>query len=211
MRPTSLEPRDRRAILIGLAVLLPMLVYVGAAKPFVAHVAQLHEQLESERGLLQRELTLLEEVQWYPALLGQADSALQTMVPRLFGGVDGVTATAALAGYAAREARRSRMLVQLSESQDPVLLEHGVIRLEVTIRAISDLEGVLTYFHALDQGPRLVQLQRFAIERAPRSGLLGADAESPLALTATLYGYAVAPAVDDEDGAPSAPAVFTGR
>jgi hypothetical protein len=197
MKAPELSARDRRALLLGLLVLVPALVFAFGVKPYLARVEAAEAQLLTQRRLLQRELALLTDVRRYPERLEAVERALHAEVPRLFGGSDGVTATAALAGYVDRAARSSRVLVQQSESRGAEVLAPGVLELGVTIRAVGDVEGILTLLHALEEGGKLVRIEGLSIERIQRIGFPGSPDEAPLSLSATVAGFAVLPLAAD--------------
>jgi hypothetical protein len=197
MSRRHLQPRERRALVLGMAVVLPALLFVLVVSPYMGSTAGVREQLRAQHALLQQELALLDEPARYPPVLERADSAIHAAVPRLFGGDDGVTATAALAAYVADHARRSRVLVQRTDGGTPAAVVPGVLRLSLELRALGDLEGLMTLFHALEHGPKLVRIESFSIEPA-RPG--APDEDAPLALAAVLAGYVmVAPELAREE------------
>ena len=53
-----LASRDRRAVLLGLAVTLPVLLFVGAVKPYFAALNETRDRIAAERRLLESELDL---------------------------------------------------------------------------------------------------------------------------------------------------------
>lgn len=193
MSATRLRPRDRRALLLGAALLLPILLFGLVGRPYLHALSTTRAELQTQRELLARERTLLEEARAYPARMDDAEAGLRLEVPRLFGGTDELTMTAALAEVVAEEARRSRVLVQGIESREAAPVDEGVLALQVELRALGDLEGVLTFLHALEQGEKLIRVERLAIERAARYERSAAPEEQVLALTASLRGFALRP------------------
>lgn len=185
MTRSALKPRDARALRTGLLVLAPLVAIKLMILPFMHALGGAREQLETERGLLSRELALLDDTKRYPAVLKAAEGRAKSEIPRLFRGADELTATAALSYYASEEARRSRVLVQQIDSRPAATAGGGLRRLEVSLRVQSDLEGVLSWLDALERGPRLVRVEQIAIER----GASSATGES-LDVSCTLVGYA---------------------
>ncbi len=55
----GLTPRDRRAILVGLGILLPAVAYVLGVRPYRAALEGVRDRVAAERELLTRELALL--------------------------------------------------------------------------------------------------------------------------------------------------------
>ena len=72
-----------------------------------------------------------------------------------------------------------------------VLSPSGVRTLRVEIRAESDLQGVLLFLQALENGAKLVRVERVDVSRQPsRSDESSAET---LALSATVSGFAIPP------------------
>jgi hypothetical protein len=192
-----LRQRDRRALTVGTAILVPALLFTLGIRPFADALSQTREQLAVQRGLLGRELALLAEAEHYPELMDRAEEVLEAKTSRLLPGADEVTATARLAGYLGMQTRRSRVLLQQSESRPSEVLAESILAVEVELRALGDLEGLLSFLHALETGETLVRVERLAIERQDRSGGVGPYAADPLVLSATVRGFAVQRAAAD--------------
>jgi hypothetical protein len=169
----------------GLLILAPLVALKLLILPFVHALGAARDQLNTERGLLRRELALLEDTKRYPVVLEAAEGRAKTEIPRLFRGADELSATAALSYYASEQARRTRVLVEQIDARPAVPAGGGLRRLEVSLRMQSDLSGVLSWLDALERGPRLVRVEQIAIER----GASSATWES-LDVSCTLVGYA---------------------
>ena len=186
----ALAPRDRRAITIGLLLVLPAVAYRLALVPYIRALSETRDQLSVQREALGRELAL---VAGGAAPPGEADLAavLRAELPRLFRGADELAATAAFAAYVADRARSSRVLLQQTETAAPERREGGVIALRVTLRALGDLEGILTLLHGLEEGQKLVRVERFAVDQVERLGYRGGRDEEVLTFAALVVAYAV--------------------
>ena len=189
-RIRRLSRRDRRAVLSGLLVLVPALLFHLIVQPFLGELSEMHGRIERERGLLQREQSLLAEVKAYPRRLQAAEAGLLTEAPRLFAGPDLVAASAALSNYLGGKAHSSRVFLQRSETGTPAA-ENGVAELRVELSAVGDLEGMLSFLQALESGPKLVTIPRLVIGRAERVNPSESNDEEVLSLTATVNGYAL--------------------
>src|SRR5262245_43673936 len=55
----ALSSRDRRALRIGLLLVVPALAYVGVVKPYRAALIETRNRVAAERQLLERELALI--------------------------------------------------------------------------------------------------------------------------------------------------------
>ena len=179
--------RDRRALIVGLCVLLPALAW----RPYHAALTDAREQLATQRDLLSRELALLEDLERYPASYRSADSALKRIAPRLFDEADDVLATARMTSYVAGQALSSRVLLQEAEARPAHRTKDGIRALQVEIRAEGDTEGLLRFLQALERGNRLVTVERLAITRTERVVEKGRPPLAVLSFTAMLNGYAL--------------------
>ncbi|HYT05184.1 MAG TPA: GspMb/PilO family protein [Gemmatimonadales bacterium] len=190
---TRLTARDRRALLLGLAVLAPVLVFRGAVQPYARARAALAERLRTQRGLLERELAVLAAADGLPERRERMATLLAADAPRLFPGGDPLAATAELVGYVGDAARRSHLLVQELQSRSVTLVRRtdGLAQVQVEVRGQSDFEGALAFLQALERGTRLVRVDALALERASASS----GGQEILTLRAGISGYvaAVAP------------------
>ena len=200
--PTLPTGRDRRAILLGLCVIVPALLIV-ASRPYRSALADTREQLATQRDLLARELALLEDLERYPGAYRTADSALARIAPRLFDETDDVLATARLTSYVAGQALTSHILFQEAESRPARRTADGIRSLQIEIRAEGDTEGMLRFLQALERGPKLVTVEQLAITRAERVQEKGRPPITVLSLTARINGFAL-PDSASERGAPVA-------
>ena len=202
-RPGAMSDRDRRALRLGLLVLVPALLWVWGVRPYRAALGDARDRLAVQRAALARERALLAGGGGAVELRLAADSAADAARPRLFVARDDLLGSAQLAAYLARAARASDVLLQEADTRPAAVAPSGLRTLQVEIRAESDLEGLLTFLQALEQGERLVRVERLSIARPG-----GADADEGavevLTLSATVLGYALAPAGGaPDDGAPA--------
>ncbi len=185
-----LTPRDRRALLIGAAVLLPVLLLRGVVPPYVRARAALGERVRTQRDLLARELAVLAQARSLPERRARADVSLAADAPRLLPGADPYAATAELVGYVGETARRSHVLVQDLQSRSAIspTPAAGLAQIQVELRGQTDFEGVLRVLQALERGAPLVRVDVLAIERT------GADpgGRETLTLRAAMSGYSAA-------------------
>ena len=186
-----MSPRDRRALLLGAAVLAPALFYIWGVKPYRAALDDARQQLAVERETLARERAAIAAARKNPQLQHLADSAMRAASPRLFQGRDDVMASAELASYLGDIARARHVWLQDAATRPAALSPSGVRTLRVEIRAESDLQGILSLLQALETGSKLVRVERMDVSRQPsRSEESGAET---LALSATISGFAIPP------------------
>jgi hypothetical protein len=191
---STMSPKDRRAIVLGAAVLLPTLLYIWGVKPYRAALAETREQLDIARLALSREKAAVATIRAHPNALRTSDSALAMMVPRMFEGRDDAIASSQLAAYMGGLARQSRVLMQDANTRPSVSLPEGIRTLRVEIRAESDLQGVVTFLQNLEGGEKLVRVDRLQISRAP--GLEEKNGFETLNVAATVSGFAPAVVAD---------------
>ena len=166
MRAPRLTPRDRRAVLIGAAVLVPGLLWSLVASPYLSAVADANERLAAERGLLRRELELLASASEYPKAFDAGAERLLKAAPRLMGGEDDGSASAAMAGYVRRLARMGGANLTRVEPAAAFDAGGGVRALPVAVTGETDLEGLLTFLQLIESGPKLVHVQELRLEAA---------------------------------------------
>jgi hypothetical protein len=204
----TMSHRDRRALLLGAAVLGPALFYIWGVKPYRAALDDARQQLTVERETLARERAAIAAARKNPQLQHLADSAMRATAPHLFQGRDDVMASAELASYLGDLARARHVWLQDAATRPATLSPNGVRTLRVEIRAESDLQGILSLLQALETGGKLVRVERMDISRQPsRTEESGAET---LALSATISGFAIppepagaaSPAIAKRDSAP---------
>lgn len=185
----NLSPSERRTIQRALMVLAPVLVWYVAARPYVAALRDVREQIAIETAALARERAAVEMAKRNPEVQRLTDAAAQATTPRLFAGRDDVMASAELAAYLGDLADRHKVWMQDATTRPGTTSPAGVRTLRVDIRAESDFEGVLEFLQALEQGAKLVRVERLDISQA-LSGPGNEDAET-LTIVASLSGYAL--------------------
>ena len=164
---SGLTSRDRRAILVGLTILLPALVYVFGVRPYRTALGHLQDRIVVERELLQRELALLESAPSFPGLLDRAEAEAILHEDRLVLAPSGVLAEAVLTGFLESAAARSRVLLEeirggeLGRGEEPPA---GLSVVRLHLRGESDLEGVLTFLDEVEEARLLLRVRGLALE-----------------------------------------------
>jgi hypothetical protein len=197
----GLGPRDRKAIRSGAVLLLPALLYIWLAKPILESFSHSREVLATERDLLQRETSLLDEARQLPSALHLTDSLFRSVSDQLFQGKETVSATAALARHVADRAVARQVMVQSSEARPCREVSAGLFQLAVEVRAIGDLQGITRWLADLERGAKLVQIEELKITAAQRIAQANAPEEEVLGVAlrvsalASVSGPAVVAAV----------------
>lgn len=188
----ELRPRERRAIRIGLIVLVPALLLTGVVRPYFDALEESRDRLAAERALLVREKALVDEAVGFASTRLAAGEALEARSPRLFTG-DPTLAAGALVRYVAEQADRSRVLLEATETAGAGEPGPNVVGVRVRVRAVSDIAGVLELLRRLEDGPRLVRVEQLSLERREgyRGGGTATDGQDVqlVTLAATVVGY----------------------
>jgi hypothetical protein len=215
MKFAAMKSRDRRAVVLGLAILIPSLGWVYAGRPAVAALAELNDRIASERDALARERAAIAEATRNPARKRVADSAVAAVAGRVFSGANDVAAGATLATYLGDVARRTHVWLASATTRTapsgaapggvaspgaagagrggrgaaPATAADGIRQLRVELRGESDFQGVLEFLKELERGPKLVTVERLDIAKTLRAG---EEDRETLSITATVVGYALA-------------------
>ncbi len=200
----ALGRRDRRALLLGAWIVVPVLLASLVVRPAVATLLDLRDSIERERMLLGRELRLVSDASRDRELLRITERALNDAAPRLFGGSEPVTASAELARYVRSQATASGLVLEQTETEtvfDDVPLIGGTSGggpsgtgadtatrpLRVSIRAHGGTVAIVDFLEAMEEGPRLVRVERIGVSRGVTGGV---PERGALTFTATLTGLA---------------------
>ena len=163
----GLASRDRRAIYLGLGILLPAVVYVLGVRPYRAALEEVRDQTVAEEELLARELALLTRAPELPGELKMAEARAAVFEDRMLRGASGVLAEAELTDSLESSALRSRVLLEeirggdLGRGEEP---PPGLSLVRLHIRGESDLEGVLTFLGEIEKSRLLLRVRGLALE-----------------------------------------------
>lgn len=163
MSGLALSTRDRRALVLGVALLAPVLVWRLIVSPYTAAENRLQAELEIETDLLSRELAVVEEARGDAEAIARLAEVLGRQVPRLLGGDPG---TRELAEYVQGIAGETPIHFEAVEPRALDGAERFLTPVCVEVRAESDLEGFLTLIRYLETGPKLVLLDSLSVFRS---------------------------------------------
>jgi len=167
----SLSPRDRRALLLGFAIVGPVLMYMLLVKPYLAAVSDLQRQAEAQRALLARELDILARGNSFPRDIERAEQRLSRAQARLVKSADEPIAESELTRYFEDLARSARVLLQEMRAVAPgrtVAPPEGTGVVRLSISGESDLNGVAKFVQGIETGPLLLDIAEFSIEPKPQ-------------------------------------------
>lgn len=163
----GLAPRDRRAILVGLCILLPALVYVLGVRPYRAALEEVQDRVAAERELLAREMALLADSLALPDQLRRAEAEAAVFEDRMVRAASGVLAEAEVSDFLEESAFRSRVLLEdirggeLGRGEEP---PPGLSVVRLHLRGESDLEGVLSFLDEIERSRLLLRVRGLALE-----------------------------------------------
>jgi type II secretory pathway component PulM len=175
MKPVSLSPRDRKAVLLGAAVLLPALLWTLALAPYLDALHDRRARLADERRLLARELELLAQARGFPRAFDQGARRILAVAPRLTGGDDDAAAGAAVASYVRRLAQLGGANVTRVDPAPVRDAGGGITALPVAVTGEADLEGLMSFLQMLETGPKLVRVDELKIEAQDGPATAGAS------------------------------------
>lgn len=195
----SMSDRDRRAVFLGLAVLVPALLWVTVGRPWRAAVSDLRERAAAERALLQREEALLAQAGTMPGTVEAAADRAQRAALRLVRAPNVPLAEAELTGFLQEIATMSRVLLQEMRAVPPrrgrqEVVSASVQPLRLSVRGESDLEGVLTFLQRVEQNPMLLKVSELSIDPQYEGSERGGDRVATGVVQFTLIVEAYVPA-----------------
>jgi hypothetical protein len=195
----SLDERDRRAVRIGLAVLLPVLLYAGAVRPYRAALHELRDRTAVERALLAREEALLASAATLPRSVELAQARAQAAGLRLVRASNMPLAEAEVTGMLENVAALSRVLLQEMRAVEPRSRTRDDIApslraLRLAVRGESDLEGVLTFLQRIESNPLLLRVVELSMEPVYEGAARTGDRHSTGVVQFTITVEAFAPA-----------------
>jgi len=197
-RLLTLRPRDRRAVRAGAWILVPLVIAIAVIRPYISALAATRTALEEEKDLLARETRAVLALPSDSEALRTTGLLVLAAAPRLFGGNDPVTAAAELARYVGATATacglhleqaetqtRADSVSQTSQASAPARAG-GDSNLRVTIRARGGVLAIYAFLRAMEDGPKLVRVERIDIVRTATDDTF----DGTLTLTATVAGLA---------------------
>ncbi|MBX6364446.1 MAG: hypothetical protein IRZ00_11310 [Gemmatimonadetes bacterium] len=180
--------RDRRALLLGAAAIVPGLLFRFAVVPYARELADARAAVQSERDLLARERGLRAEAMFLPAVLRQEQARFSTVKPLLFAGEEPALVAADVQDYIDEAAVPSRFRVDQMQTEPARSGRGGLIAVPLTVRGQTDFAGLLELLRRLAEGPKLLRVGRLVVE--PKSpGSAGAPEPEVLSVTLRIEGF----------------------
>jgi hypothetical protein len=198
----AMSSRDRRALVVGCLVLLPLLGWGLVARPYLATVAELRDRTELEASLLERERAVLRQAPTLPERLDETRVALERWEARMVRTPNLPLAEADVTSLLQRLARESRVHLEEVRAVAPPpgrIPPPGLSPIRLSVRGESDFQGILEFLGTLEEDALLLRIESIAVQPAPRaaSSQGGEDTpggSEPGAMMLTLVVEAFAPA-----------------
>lgn len=172
-----MSPRDRRALRMGIPLLLAGLAWHVAVAPYLREVRAVSEQLRLEREILASERGLLASAGLASSEVRGLSQELIAAALRLVGGPNEQAATAALTGFLEYAARQNRVYLSRVEPAAPEPAGEGLVAIPIRLRGESDFEGILSLLHGLEHSSKLLRVEALSV-KSTRPGQLVAPEEA---------------------------------
>jgi hypothetical protein len=209
----TLKPRDARALMLGAAVLVPSLLYVGVIAPEWRLLMAQRAQLSAASDSLAHERKLMMEIPELQKRHAQMVAWLTNEARRLFDGTDDISATSGLTEYVTRAASQSGVSIRQTETHPSVPVTGALRALRLDVQVDGNTRSVLTFLKLIENGNRLVRVGRLVVGHGGSAGTAAMPAAAfssaapgttglvtrsrlPLSVTAEIYGYAFVPTPD---------------
>lgn len=176
---SNLGARDRRALLLGVCLLGPMLLWAAVVRPWWGGLTSVREAVAAEVSLLERERGLLGDAAVLPDRLEEARLGARRMEARLLGSPVAALAEAELAGVLENLARESRVLVlELTPTLGSTAGTEpdGPTPIRLRLLAESDFGGLLTLVDAIESDPLLMRTEAMTMQAGEESGVMRMEA-----------------------------------
>jgi len=195
---SRLSKRDRRALFLGLAVLVPVLLNAAVVRPYRSAVETTRRSVAIQRELLARERALLAARDRVPDLLKTTIQDLYRLRERLLSTADPALAEAELTAYLEGLATEHNVLLKEMRSLqgrgegpiafapinvEPLRVDPAAGLLEpirVTISAESDFEGIASFLNRIDGGRLLVRVVELTLEPTRQNTRTGPGRPGPV-------------------------------
>lgn len=204
----GLSSRDKRALGLGALIVLPVLLWMGVARPYLTAVQELKDRTASELSLLERERQVLADSSSYARELSAATKAMGHWEARLIRSPNLALAEAQISSVLERIGRESRVLLQEVQAAPAppgaVAPPEGLQQLRMSASGEGDFEGVLSFLRGIEAERLLLRVIGVSVDRAGAQTGTAANGGGggPVALSFVVVLEAYAPADAELAGSP---------
>lgn len=170
MKGPILGANDLRALKLGAAIVIPILLLRLGLLPFGAAWLQRQTQLEAERSLYTRELAVVAEMDTNTAARASTAGQVAVGYRRVFTSDEPNLAAAGALGYVDSLARANRVVVDRIVPERTASQSANLTALLIDLSASSDFEGIVTFLREMEAGPVLVRIPSISIEAGDTGG-----------------------------------------
>jgi hypothetical protein len=187
-----LSDRDRRALLMGAVVTIPVLLWVGAVRPYRSTLSEVRERITAERSLLAREQALIASAIDMPDQLRAAAAGAERALRRLVDAPNAAAAEAEVTDYLESSASKSRVLLEEIRGVAPGRHEsnpEGLQPIRLAVSGESDLNGVANLLRRIEEGTMLLRVSELSIEPTVERSTAADSRRNNTAARSTPTGY----------------------
>lgn len=164
----NIEPRERRTIIVGAAVVGVTAVFVLGVLPLVRHWREREALIDVTRSHIARVESLIGREAQFQEAARSIDASLDAGAIRLIRARTVPLAAASVQALVRDYARASVVTVtRLDAAGEPISTGGTNMALPATISAQGDIYGVADFLRRLQNGPWLVEVTDFAIAPNP--------------------------------------------
>ena len=188
----ALTQRDRRAVMLGTALIGAALLLSFGVLPALGAFNAARDALATERGRLSRERAVVAAAPATEASLRRAERTLAAFAHTAFDAAEPELATlqvarlvetiASLSGTP--EARTAPLGIELDDEE--------VTQLRVRVTGEAQFEQLMLLLHRIETGPALLRIDQLSVRTEDSRSSGGADAEALLAYTITVNATGLA-------------------
>ena len=190
MKRMSMNTRDRRALLIGVAIAVPAVLIPCVVKPYLETLSAYHQDMMDAQDRLAREQHAVANLPALPPTRLAALHQLEQEMDRLFQGGNDLSATGDLAQYVGSIAQANGVQLLQTETRQAQSVRPDLKALQLGVRAKGDLDGILHFLHQLESGGKLVRVGDVTVDVEggvrDTNRLRGVEI---LSISASIYGY----------------------
>lgn len=196
---SALGERDRRVILLGIAVLALGAVVRMVWLPYFGRLREAEMAVVQEAGALRKERALVRAARTYRVAFDFAGERWLSMIPQLMRGESIASVQASLSQEIDDAARQASAYVSRIELLPPHPAGSGLVGIPMRLEGESDYEGLLSLLAVLEAGPTTLHVRD--LEVRGREQTVGGGMGSGPEITVLSFRFSVTAFVlQDESG-----------
>jgi hypothetical protein len=153
-----LTEKDRRALRLGLGIVVPALMLKLVGLPFIADWKANQQQIDSQRDLYRREIELIAQMDANNKVRAATAGQVAVGYRRVLTSDQPNLAAAGALAYVDSIAATHRVTITENAARGVKPSEANLQMLTTDLTATSDLQGILMFMRGLESGPLLVRI-----------------------------------------------------